>query len=463
MRANSHHRPLLVAAVALQIGVATAAAVGPAQARPSLAVLTPELHLGPHQSGYEDASVVPEIDNKQILSRIWLEKRPPRSFQDMGGTVAYSLNQFFPPFKKTNLRSKITNFKQRFDEPFSEAWDRFKDLLRAYPHHAAGGNFLDKMAPLIAQASSKASPMVVGHPKQSIVAKVSTSTSTSGVSLDVAELKDMVRALLLDKQASLVPAPAPVKAVEQSCVTCGGAYSYRYFRFYGVDYDADLESVDFREDHCLKTARALIDVHVRLLVLDASTPWFADHRKLPCGIISCSKDVKPREKKNLFKDVEALLLGRPFQFKICADKTVGKNRASWSDKLDDALWALPTTALQTPWVYSSLQVSVREGMSSSELSSSNKAYWALNAYKTVDIKYAVGDSQKSQLNELKELRDHASVNCLIYKEENKEKSMTPRSETMIARIVKTLVLSVLSFIHKSFTSSASFWESSIQI
>ncbi|GJW31234.1 hypothetical protein Tco_0051266 [Tanacetum coccineum] len=35
MRANSHHRPLLVAAVALQIGVATTAAVGPAQARPS--------------------------------------------------------------------------------------------------------------------------------------------------------------------------------------------------------------------------------------------------------------------------------------------------------------------------------------------------------------------------------------------------------------------------------------------
>ncbi|GJS60612.1 hypothetical protein Tco_0655396 [Tanacetum coccineum] len=32
-------------------------------------------------------------------------------------------------------------------------------------------------------------------------------------------------------------------------------------------------------------------------------------------------------------------------------------------------------------------------------------------------------------------------------------------EGMIARIVKTLVLSVLSFIYKSFTSSASFWES----
>nr|GFC84450.1 hypothetical protein [Tanacetum cinerariifolium] len=33
-----------------------------------------------------------------------------------------------------------------------------------------------------------------------VVAKVSTTASTSGVSPDVAELKDMVRALLLDKK-----------------------------------------------------------------------------------------------------------------------------------------------------------------------------------------------------------------------------------------------------------------------
>ncbi|GJU86913.1 reverse transcriptase domain-containing protein [Tanacetum coccineum] len=41
---------------------------------------------------------------------------------------------------------------------------------------------------------------------------------------DVAELKDMVKALLLDKKSQ---APTPVKAVEESCVTCGGAHSYR--------------------------------------------------------------------------------------------------------------------------------------------------------------------------------------------------------------------------------------------
>ncbi|GJQ98872.1 hypothetical protein Tco_0521857 [Tanacetum coccineum] len=60
-----------------------------------------------------------------------------------------------------------------------------------------------------------------------VVAKVSTSTSTSGISPDVSELKDMVKALLLDKknqsQAPAHQTPASVKAVEESCVTCGGA------------------------------------------------------------------------------------------------------------------------------------------------------------------------------------------------------------------------------------------------
>nr|GFB60469.1 reverse transcriptase domain-containing protein [Tanacetum cinerariifolium] len=59
-----------------------------------------------------------------------------------------------------------------------------------------------------------------------VVAKVSTNASTSSVSHDVAELKDMVKALLLDKK-SQNQSPAPMKAIEESCVTCGGAHSYR--------------------------------------------------------------------------------------------------------------------------------------------------------------------------------------------------------------------------------------------
>ncbi|GJR29321.1 reverse transcriptase domain-containing protein [Tanacetum coccineum] len=107
-------------------------------------------------------------------ARIWLEKEPPRSIQTWDDLVSKFINQFFPPSKTTNLRNEITRFQQR-----------------------------------------------------KLFAKVIQTSSTQAVSPDVAELKDIVRALLLDKknQAS-APAPAPVKAVELSCVTCAAAANY---------------------------------------------------------------------------------------------------------------------------------------------------------------------------------------------------------------------------------------------
>ncbi|GJR82226.1 reverse transcriptase domain-containing protein [Tanacetum coccineum] len=188
-------------------------------------------------------------------ARIWLDKEPPRSILTWDDLVSKFINKFFPPSKTTNLRNEITRFQQRFDESFYEAWDRFNDLLRACPHHgfselhqldtfynalnsndqdslnsAAGGNFLDKMPReclKIIESKSK----VRNSRSKPVVAKVSTSTSTSGISPDVSELKDMVKALLLDKknqsQAPAHQTPAPVKAVEESCVTCGGAHSYQ--------------------------------------------------------------------------------------------------------------------------------------------------------------------------------------------------------------------------------------------
>ncbi|GJS10923.1 hypothetical protein Tco_0367719 [Tanacetum coccineum] len=67
---------------------------------------------------------------------------------------------------------------------------------------------------------------------KAVVAKVSSNSSTPGISPDVAalttkvsELKNMMKTMLIDKQKA--QAPVPVKAVEQSCVTCGGAHSYR--------------------------------------------------------------------------------------------------------------------------------------------------------------------------------------------------------------------------------------------
>nr|GEU95777.1 CACTA transposable element [Tanacetum cinerariifolium] len=159
-------------------------------------------------------------------ARIWLEKEPPQSILTWDDLVSKFINQFFPPSKTTSLRNEITNFQQRLDESFSESWDRFKDLLRAYPHHgfselhqldtfynalnskdqdslnsAAGGNFLDKMPRDCLSIIESKSKVRYSRDKP-VVAKVSTNASTSGVSPDVAELKDMVKALLLDKKRS---------------------------------------------------------------------------------------------------------------------------------------------------------------------------------------------------------------------------------------------------------------------
>nr|GEW45579.1 reverse transcriptase domain-containing protein [Tanacetum cinerariifolium] len=183
-------------------------------------------------------------------ARIWLEKESPRSILTWDDLVLKFINQFFPPSKTTSLLNEITNFQQRFDETFSEAWDRFKDLLRACPHHgflelhqldtfynalnskdqdslnfAAGGNFLDKMPRDCLSIIDRKSKVRYSRNKP-VVARVSMNASTSGVSPDVAELKDTVRALLLDKKGQN-QSSAPVKAVEESCVTCGGAHSYR--------------------------------------------------------------------------------------------------------------------------------------------------------------------------------------------------------------------------------------------
>nr|GEY57313.1 hypothetical protein [Tanacetum cinerariifolium] len=209
--------------------------------------------------GYEEAIVIPEItaNNFELKhARIWLEKQPPRSILAWDDLVSKFINQFFPPSKTTNLRNEITRFQQRFDESFYKAWERFNDLLRACPHHgfsklhqldtfynglnvndqdslksAAGGNFLDKMPRECLKIIESKSKVRQSRAK-AVVAKVSTSSSTPAISSDVAELKDMVKALLLDKKnQSLAPTssstPAPLKAVEPNCVTCGGTHSYQ--------------------------------------------------------------------------------------------------------------------------------------------------------------------------------------------------------------------------------------------
>nr|GEW19258.1 reverse transcriptase domain-containing protein [Tanacetum cinerariifolium] len=202
--------------------------------------------------GYEDAIVIPEIATN--------------NFELKHGLVNLVQNkQFFghdkeDPHAHIRYLNKITSTmrvpNQRFDESFYEAWDHFNDLLRACLHHgfselhqldtfynalnvndqdllnsAAGGNFLDKMPRECLKIIESKSKVRQSRAK-AVVAKVNTSSSTPAIPSDVAELKDMVRALLLDKKnQSSAPAPSStptqVKATEPNCVTCGGTHSYQ--------------------------------------------------------------------------------------------------------------------------------------------------------------------------------------------------------------------------------------------
>nr|GFC78465.1 reverse transcriptase domain-containing protein [Tanacetum cinerariifolium] len=72
-------------------------------------------------------------------------------------------------------------------------------------NYAAGGNFLDKM-PRECLKIIKSKSKVHQSRAKAVVAKVGTSSSTPTISSEVVELKDMVRALLLDKKnQSLAP------------------------------------------------------------------------------------------------------------------------------------------------------------------------------------------------------------------------------------------------------------------
>nr|GFC06269.1 reverse transcriptase domain-containing protein [Tanacetum cinerariifolium] len=170
--------------------------------------------------GYEDAIVIPEIAaNNSELKHGLINLVQNKQFfghdkEDPHAHIRY--------FNKITSTMRVPN--QRFDESFYEAWERFNDLLRACPHHgfselhqldtfynalnvndqdllnsAAGENFLDKMPRECLKIIESKSKVRQTRAK-AVVAKVSTSSSTPAISSDVAELKDMVRALLLDKK-----------------------------------------------------------------------------------------------------------------------------------------------------------------------------------------------------------------------------------------------------------------------
>nr|GFA65970.1 reverse transcriptase domain-containing protein [Tanacetum cinerariifolium] len=98
------------------------------------------------------------------------------------------------------------------------------------------------------------------------------------------------------------------------------------------------------------------------------------------------------------------------------ERTVGENRASWSEKLEDALLDF-RNAYKTPIGCTTYKL-VYGKCCHLPIELEHKAYWALK-YANFDLK-TTGDHQKLQLNKLNELHDQAYENSLIYKEKTKK-------------------------------------------
>nr|GEY49527.1 reverse transcriptase domain-containing protein [Tanacetum cinerariifolium] len=167
-------------------------------------------------------------------ARIWLDKEPPRSILTWEDLVSKFINQFFPPSKTTYLRNEITNFLQKPNKTFNEAWERFKDLLMQCPHHgfselhqldtfynalnlndqdaldsAAGGNFLDKI------------------PRECLSIIESKSKQIAASLEDKLDVHmNRFEKSFNDMKNSFVTPTTPIKVVEEVCVTCGANHSY---------------------------------------------------------------------------------------------------------------------------------------------------------------------------------------------------------------------------------------------
>nr|GEW77575.1 reverse transcriptase domain-containing protein [Tanacetum cinerariifolium] len=201
-------------------------------------------------------------------ARTWLDKEPPRSILTWEDLVSKFINQLFPPSKSTYLRNEITNFLQKPNETFNDSWERFKDLLRQCPQHgfselhqldtiynalnpndqdaldsAAGGNFLDKIPReclSIIESKSKViySRIRTTDSRANTNAPLSSSLPSNSFDLQqiAASLEDKLdihmnrfEKSLNDMKNSFVTPTAPLKAVEEVCVTCGANHSYNQY------------------------------------------------------------------------------------------------------------------------------------------------------------------------------------------------------------------------------------------
>ncbi|GJY76879.1 reverse transcriptase domain-containing protein [Tanacetum coccineum] len=184
-------------------------------------------------------------------ARLWYEKEPPNSILTWEDLVTKFVNHIFPPSKTTHLKNEVSRFTQKFEETFSEAWERFKEMLRACPHHgfteltqvdtfynglnendqdslnaAAGGNLLSKTTREALNIIENKSKVRYSRNKSNVSRMNTTSReSVSKTDERIDKLADQL-STLVEIVSKKVVTPALVKAVEEICVTCSGPHAW---------------------------------------------------------------------------------------------------------------------------------------------------------------------------------------------------------------------------------------------
>ncbi|GJX10473.1 reverse transcriptase domain-containing protein [Tanacetum coccineum] len=150
-------------------------------------------------------------------AKTWYEKEPPNSILTWDDLVTKFVNQFFPPSKTTHLKNKISRFSQEFDESFSEAWERFKGMLRSCPHH--GFSELTQVDTFYNGLTENEQDSLNAAAGGNLLSK------TTREALNIIENKSKVRysrnktnASMVNSGENVVVPPAPVKEVEEKRV-----------------------------------------------------------------------------------------------------------------------------------------------------------------------------------------------------------------------------------------------------
>nr|GFB14220.1 reverse transcriptase domain-containing protein [Tanacetum cinerariifolium] len=185
--------------------------------------------------------------------------------------------------KTTYLRNEITNFLQKPNEPFNEAWERFKYLLQQYPHHgfselhqldtfynalnpndqdaldsAAGENFLDNiprecLSIIKSKSNVRYSRSRVTDVRANANAPLPTSSHSNSFDLQqiAASLEDKLdirmnrfEKSLNDMKNSFIPPTAPLKAVEEHNTVTQGK-----FEAYTTANDANMKNLQLKFDN----------------------------------------------------------------------------------------------------------------------------------------------------------------------------------------------------------------------